>query len=448
MKKLSVLLAVALLCSFVLFGCTSGGGNTSTPTPPANDTNTTSTEPGTATNDATPTPADTGTAGEEPVTLTIQSLEDPTGTNKLIAEEVHRKFPNVTLEYIEIPGNSDDAKKSLITSLAAAQDEPDMFMMDVIWTTQFASAGWLMDLTDTLDQSQFLGGPLSTVTWNNKVWAVPCYTDVQVLYYRTDLVKTPPKTWQEMYDIAKENVGKNGIEWGVLYQAFQGEPIVCNALTFIKSNGGNDVVDGKSVINSPNAKEALEFMRKLIDDKLTSEEALTQKPVDQRPIFEEGKAVFMLNWPGHYKAMQDGETTKIKDKFSVCEFPVGPSGTKSGPTVGGWNIAVNAYTSHPDIAKQVVLYLNGPECSKIRTLGQSTLPANKAVYDDPEVTSQNPVVQLAQGSLQNACSRPNAPDYPAMSQLLAVNLNKALSKQISYDEGLVEIEKGIGDLLK
>ena len=428
MKKTSSFLAVILVLG-MLTGCQ--------PASPSSQSST-----GNSTSASTP-----ASSSDEKVTLTYTALVDNTGTIKDMLAAAAERFPNVTIDMQEVPGNSDDMKKSLITSLAAGQDDPDLFNMDVIWTTQFASAGWLADLTDKLDKSQYLDGPLSTVTYQDKLWAIPCYTDVQVLYYRTDLLDAPPKSWDELVAMAKEHQGKDGIDWGFLWQGFQGEPIVCNALTFIKSNGGNDIADGKAVINSPQSKEALEFMRKLIDDGISSEEVLAQKPVDQVPVFQEGKALFMINWPGQYVTLQNTEGSKVKDKFSVAEFPVGPSGTTTAPTVGGWNIAVNAYSDVPDVAVDVAKFLCGAEIGVIRSLGQSTLPANQAVYDSADVIDKNPVVALCRSSLQYAASRPNAPDYPAMSQLLAVNFNKALSGQMSIDDCLSEIEKGMTDLI-
>lgn len=435
MKKVALFLSVMMVLS-LLAGCQSGGTSSQAP---AGE----STAPS-ASNAKTPA---SKAASDKKVTLTYTVGVDNSGTNKEIVAAVEEQFPNVTIDLQEIPGNSDDIKKSLITSLAASQDDPDLFNMDVIWTTQFASAGWLVDLTDKIDKSQFMEGPLSTVTYQDKFWAVPCYTDVQVLYYRTDLLKAPPKTWDEMIAMCKENKGKEDVNWGLLWQGFQGEPIVCNALTFIKSNGGNDIVDGKPVINSPQAKEALEFMRKLIDDGISSEEVLAQKPADQVPIFQEGKALFMISWPGNYVTIQNAEGSKVKDQFSVAEFPVGPSGTHTAPTVGGWNLAVNINSDVTDTAIEVAKFMCGEKVSTIRSLGQSTLPSNKAVYDNTQVIDKNPVVTLAKSSLQYAASRPNAPDYPAMSQLLAVNFNKALAGQISFDDCLGAIEKGMTELI-
>ncbi len=393
-----------------------------------------------------PTPSASQSVKEQIVTWVC--MQDQTGTAAKIVADFEAQNSGIKIDLQEIPGNSDDVKKGLITSLAAGQDDPDVFNMDVIWTTQFASAGWLMDQTANINKDNYLGGPISTVTYQNKIWAYPMYTDVQLFYYRKDLVPTPPKTWDELVQMSKENIGKNGIEYGFLFQAFQGEPIVCNALTFIKSNGGNDIVDGKVVINSQNSIEALKFMRQLIDEKISPEDVLAHKPADSVAIYEQGKALFLIAWPGSYNQMNKSETSVIKDKFAITTFPVGPSGTVPGPTVGGWNLAVSSVTDVPEAAVKFAQYVCGPEGEKTRTLGTATLPAWKSVYEDADVKTQLPIFSEVAKSVDYATSRPSAPDYPAMSSLIAVNFHKALSKTVSYEEALKTLETGMADLIK
>lgn len=406
---------------------------------------------------ASSAPASTGTpastadssaapSGKEQV-VTWVTFQDTTGTQTQIAAEFEKQNPGIKIDIQEIPGNSDDVKKGLITSLAAGQDDPDVFNMDVIWTTQFASAGWLMDQTSAIKKDDFLGGPLSTTAWDGKYWALPMYTDAQMFFYRKDLVPNPPKTWDEMVSVSKENIGKNGIEYGLLYQAFQGEPIVCNALSFIKSNGGDDVVDGKVVINSPNSVNALKFMRQLIDDKISPEDVLTHKPPQSVAIYEQGKALFLIAWVGSFNSMNNSETSTIKDKFAVTTMPVGPDGTTPAPTVGGWNLAVNANTDVPEAAQKFAEFVTGVEGQTMRTLGTKTLPTLKSVYDDPAIKEQCPEFSQVQASVDYSKPRPAAPDYPSMSTAIAANLHKALSKTVSYEEALQTLEAEMTKLL-
>lgn len=434
-KKVSAMLLASAMIISCVSGCNSGGG---------------SSQPAAASSAATSGSSQSAGSEEkhDPVTVQLASLQDTTGATEKILEDFAKEYPWITVDYMEFPGNSDDMKKGLITSLAAGQDDPDVFSMDVIWTTQFAAAGWLMDLTGKFDENEYLGGPLSTTQFNNSYWAIPNYTDVQLLIYRSDLIKTPPTSWDELVTMCKDNIGKNDVDYGFLYQAFQGEPIVCNALTFIKSNGGNDLVDGKPVINSPNTIEALKFMRSLIDDGISPEDVLSHKPVDSTAIFEQGKALFMMGWSGNYASLIKSDSSIVKDKVSATVLPKGPSGSQPGPTVGGWNMAINAMTDQPDASLILAKYLTGKDGQRTRTVMAATLPSYKALYDDKALAEEVPVFTLVQEALTYGTSRPNSTDYPTMSTLIATNLHKALSQTVPYEETLKTIEDGMKDLIK
>lgn len=103
------------------------------------------------------TPADNGSAGEvknpEDVSgkVVFVSGNDTTGGVDEMIKAFNEKYPNIEVEKQVLPGNSDDVKKSLMTSLAAGDSEPDVFECDIIWVSQFAAAGWLLDVTENLE---------------------------------------------------------------------------------------------------------------------------------------------------------------------------------------------------------------------------------------------------------------------------------------------------------
>ncbi|HBN80677.1 MAG TPA: ABC transporter substrate-binding protein [Ruminococcaceae bacterium] len=364
---------------------------------------------------------------------------DTTGAVQKSIESFQKENPGVTVDYQQLPGNSDDVKKSIMTSLAAGDSEPDVFSMDIIWVPQFASAGWLLDVTQDLEavKDQYLEGPLSACYLNGKAYAFPNYTDVGLLYYRSDLVSTPPKTWDELVSMSKQHIGKDGIQYGFVYQAFQGEPIVCNSLEFIKQNGGKDLENGKFAFNSANTIEALKFMRSLIDQGITPEGVLSHKPDDSRAIFEDGKALFMRNWTYAYAPAQ--ASAKVKGKVGVAALPVGPKGSDSSGTLGGWYFGVNKNSENKEAALALAKYLAGEVGQKDRTLKASTFPTLKATYDDPEVKSALPYLSDLRSAADKAKPRPQVPDYPAISSIMQVYLHKAMTGVMKYEDAMAEM---------
>ena len=60
----------------------------------------------------------------------------------------------------------------------------------MIWTAEFASQGWLYDLTPYVEsiKDRFIPAPLETATYEGKIWGSPQYTNSAFIYYRTDKV--------------------------------------------------------------------------------------------------------------------------------------------------------------------------------------------------------------------------------------------------------------------
>lgn len=380
--------------------------------------------------------------------VTFVSGNDQTGALDKMITEFNKKYPNIKVDHQILPGSSDEMKKSLMTSLAAGDTEPDVFECDIIWLSQFAAAGWLLDVTDTLEakSGDYLAGPLSTCYFDDKAYAYPNYTDVGLLYYRSDLIETPPATWEEVVTMSKEHIGKDGIDYGYIFQMLQGEPTSCNMLEFIKQNGGSDLVDGKFAMNNSNTIEALEFVNSLIEDKISPEGVLSHKPDDTRAIFEEGKALFMRNWTYAY-ANANADTSKVKGKVGVTSLPKGPNGTESSGTLGGWNFALNANTDESEAAIIFAEFMSGFEAQKISTMVRGTFPTIASVYEDTDVLTDKPYLADVKSAADNAKPRPQVRDYATISSVFQIYFHKALTKELTFEDAMSQMDKELNDAL-
>ena len=383
-------------------------------------------------------------------TITFVSGNDTTGATEQIIAAFEEKYPNVKVELQEIAGASDDIKQGLLTSLAAGDSDPDVFTCDIIWVSQFAAAGWLLDVSDRLEakSDEFLGGPLSTCYYGDKAYAYPYRTDVGLLFYRSDLIDTPPATWDELVELSKEHIGKDGIENGYVFQMFQGEPTSCNILEFIKQNGGHDLQDGKFDFDNEYTRESLDFVRSLIDEGISPEGVLTHKPDDSRLIFESGNTLFMRNWTGSIVTVNNPETSKVAGNVGITTLPVGPNGTESSGTLGGWDYAINANTDNPEASIAFAEFLSGYEAQKIATLVGGTISANKAVYDDAEVQEQYAILNEVAKAADEAKPRPQVRDYSAVSSIIQVWIHKALTGEADYDEALSSLDEELNAALE
>src|SRR3954452_14439241 len=193
-----------------------------------------------------------------PVTLNYIGPLDPGGTNVNAAKECSQQSGGKYKIAMFPVGNLADATRELfVRRLSAGDKNMDIINMDTIYTPEFAEAGWMREMTgaekqDALDD--VLPGPAQSVTWKNKVYGIPTNTNVQLLWYRKDLVPKPPKTWDEMIAMAKKLPAGQGdiLDQG---QKYEGYVVWFNNL--VASDGGTIVnADGKPTLGPPAVKAA------------------------------------------------------------------------------------------------------------------------------------------------------------------------------------------------
>ena len=124
--------------------------------------------------------------------------------------------------------------------------------------------------------------------------------------------KEVPKTWAELKATAQEiqdgeRAAGQADLWGFVWQGNAYEGLTCNALEWIKSYGGGQIVepDGTISVNNPQAAAALEEAKSWVGT-ISPEGVLAHKEEDARGVWQTGNAVFMRNWPYAY-ALGNGD---------------------------------------------------------------------------------------------------------------------------------------------
>ena len=238
---------------------------------------------------------------------------------------------------------------------------------------------------------------IASQTVDGKLVAMPQYTDAPALYYRKDLLekyaKTVPTTWAEMEATAKEimeaeRAAGNKDMWGFVFQGNAYEGLTCNALEWVMSNGGGQIVepDGTISINNARAAAAIDRAASWIGT-ISPEGALAYKEEESRGVWQLGNAVFMRNWPYAYK-LGNADDSAVKGLYDVAPLPMGDDeGARSAATLGGWNLAVSKYSQSQDAAIKLVLYLTSTEAQKGRAVALSNLPTVESLYDDADIAA-------------------------------------------------------------
>ncbi len=435
-KKLSFLMVIVLAFSLILSACSSSKTTNNSSKSNKDNTSTSSSDQASGTD-----------SSNQDVTIVWARGKDTTNATKDMLAAFEKKYPHIHVKLQEEPNDTGKQHDAYVTAFNAKSSAIDVINMDVVWPAEFAQAGYTLPLDrfiqqDNVDLSQYNKGALSAAQFDGKQWALPLFIDAGVLFYRTDLVKTPPKTWDALIKDAKSLQGKNGTKYGMLLQAKQYEGLVCNAVEYLGSYGGGFIdKNGKVSVNSPQAIKGLKELKKVaIDSGITPKNITNFTEPETDSSFIEGQSVFARNWPYMWADAQDKTKSKIVGKVGVAALPAGDSGSASA--LGGWQMGINKYSKHPQAAWTFVKFMTGVEGEKIQSISGGSSPAIMSLYQDPDVLKANPFFkqQGFQDAVANATSRPVAPNYQKISSIIQIHVSKLLAGQETAEQSAANME--------
>jgi multiple sugar transport system substrate-binding protein len=393
-----------------------------------------------------------GPAGAGQTTNIVwQTENDNSGTYPALVDAYNKSNKdNVHVTWHNGPSGTGDILTIYDNTLRARSGSIDVMSIDVVYPAEFASQGWTVPLDSrwsASDRANYLPGPIKSCTYNGQVVAAPLRTDLGVLYYRTDIVSTGPNTWNDLVSMAKSNASKT--KYGYVWQGSQYEGLVCDFVEVLAGYGGSvlDPNDSKKVtINSPEGVQALTEMVSWVGTiSPTAITTYTEEP--SRQAFQNGDAIFMRNWPYAYSLGNDATKSKIAGKFDIHSMPYGGSSTVGHSCVGGWNMAINAFSKNPDASWSFMKYMLGPDAQKQLAIKGSFTPALKSVYDDADVKAKQPLFTKLQPILQNSLPRPVSPVYPDLSNIIQTHVHQALTKAASPSAALSALQSELQTLV-
>jgi multiple sugar transport system substrate-binding protein len=206
-----------------------------------------------------------GSAGDERV-VSLYTPASETATFTAVAKRCNDDpGGRFRIQQSSLPTGADDQRLQLARRITGNDRTLDLMALDVVWTAEFAEAGWALPFSDDPAgaaeadaAADTLPGPLETAKWQGKLYAAPVTTNTQMLWYRNDLVAPPPSTWDQMIADATRLHAEGKPSW-IAVQAKQYEGLVVWFNTLLESAGGRVLSeDGKTVtlVDTPEHRAA------------------------------------------------------------------------------------------------------------------------------------------------------------------------------------------------
>lgn len=356
-----------------------------------------------------------------------------------------------TIRLYTAPASSTDNLALMRQQFAARSPAIDVIRIDVVWPGVIKDH--LLDLKPYSQgvEARHFPAIVANNTVDGKLLGMPWYIDAGLLYYRKDLLQkhglTPPATWDELAASARQVMGAERAAGhtdfqGYVFQARAYEGLSCNALEWVQSFGGGTVVDdrGAITIDNPKAARALDTAAAWIGT-IAPQGVLNYAEEDARGVFQNGQALFMRNWPYAWSLSQAADSP-VRGKVGVAPLPAGPGG-RSAATLGGWQLAVNRYSAHPEAAAALVMHLTSAEIQKQRAIEGSYNPTLPALYQDHDLLAASPFMGELLEVFNTAVARPatvTGLKYPEVSRAFWDATHTVLSGQASGKDAVKKLE--------
>ena len=363
--------------------------------------------------------------------------------------------PGVVVEVLDAAELGSDRLGYYLTVFEAGSPDFDLVQIDVLWPGDLEEH--FVDLFefgagDVVDQH--FPAIVENNTVDGRLIGIPWFTDAGLLYYRTDLLEKygfdgPPTTWSELTAMAQviqdgERAEGNVDFWGFVWQGNAYEGLTCDALEWIASNAGGRIIEPTGVItvNNPNAVEIIDLAASWVGT-ISPPGVTGFAEEDARLMFQAGNAAFQRNWPYAWSLGQ-GPDSDIAGLFDVSPLPAGDAeGGTPAATLGGWQLGVSRYSTNPELAADVALFLASFEEQKIRAIEGSLNPTIMALYEDEDVLEATPFFGALFDVFINAVARPStitAPNYAQVSSMFFRAVHNVLTGAEDAETALALLE--------
>ncbi len=380
---------------------------------------------------------------QQPVTISFLVRAVEADQLQLLVDEFEAQNPDIRLDIVRGP-NAADSVEDLYTASFLLGDSPyDLVYADIVWIPKFAAAGWLIDLSDRVneaDLSQFLDADVEAGQVEGGFYRMPFRSDVGMLYYRTDLLSKaglePPETFDDLIQASQILQEQGLVDWGYVWQGLQYEGLAAGFAEILAGHGGvwidPDTLDVG--LDQPEAIAAVEFLKTVIDNRISPPGVTNYLEEDTLRVFRNGNAAFLRNWPYVWPEV-NRESSQISGNIALKPM-VHADGEESAACQGGWGFGIANDTPHPDEAWRVVEFFTSEASQRDFVLEYGYVPSRRSLFTDPQILEQYDHYDDLLEVAETAVLRPPIGQYAQASDILQRYLSAAISGQLSAEQAM------------
>ncbi|SEH83461.1 multiple sugar transport system substrate-binding protein [Halobacillus karajensis] len=398
------------------------------------------------------------TSGEEAKTISVAMVA---GVESAAVKQMIPQFEEET--GIKVDWNEFDYNtlyERIYNDLRNGGETYDVIFADDPWMPMFAGGGFLTPLDelgyepdeDFVETSRQVtmwpapGSPRlpgSEESEEPRYYGVPQVGNVQLFFYRKDILSDIPETWEDLEKAMEEH--KDEIEYGFVHRGARGNPIATNFNAFLWSHGADFFDEEWNVtLDSPEAIKALERYLSFLD---YAPEGVGSYNADEiGRTMAGGDGLTSIVWPAWGETVEDESKSEVVGKMGYGLVPKA-EGKDHAPMVGNWIFGIPEGSDNKENALSFIEWASSKEVqTEMTKLGG--IPTRTSVLTDGELLKDYPYLEAVEEGLQNAKWRPRTPLYSQVEQIYGTYLNRAVTGDLSAEETLKRAAKDIRSVME
>ena len=351
---------------------------------------------------------------------------------------------SIALRVTRGPRDTEAISDLAISSLLLGRPPFDALLMDVTWLAKYAAAGWLEPLDSFFDSEEIdalVEGARLGNHYDSVLYRWPLIADVGLLYWRKDLMDTPPRTPDQLSGLGSQLIADGAVNTGFVWQGRQYEGLSCDFVEMLSAFGGSwlNPQSGEPSLDSPEALEAVAWMRSLISEGISPKAVTNYSESESLQAFKAGDAALMRNWPYAWAELQKPDSA-VRGQVGVT-LMVSNEGDRSAATLGSWGLSLLKGSDHPEAVIEAIRFLTSREAQRERFRNQGYTPTDRSLFRDPEMLELSPILPDLEQALSHAVPRPPTPLYAQLSDVLQRQLSSVLTDDVAIEQAMTKAQR-------
>jgi len=363
--------------------------------------------------------------------------------------QFHRENPNIRVDVQQIPWTA--AHEKILTA-HVGNSLPDVAQAGNTWIPELVAVRAVEPLDARVAQSKsvvhsdYFPGIWDTNVVSGQLYGVPWYVDTRVLFYRTDMIATPPRTWSEwmatMERLKRESKDPHFFpllmptnEWP--------QPVI------LAVGRGAELVsdDGRPRFSDPRFIEAFRFYLEIYRRKLAPAIGSSQV-ANLYQQFGAGEFAMFVSGPWDVGNLRMRLPKEMESKWSTAPMPA-PDGTPfPGVSLsGGSSLVIFRSSKKQDAAWKLIEFLSRPDVQiKFYELS-GDLPARRSGWRARDLVN-DPKIAAFRTQLDRTVALPRLPEWENIATSIFETGQLATRGQFDAVEGARRLDAKVYAMLE